>query len=247
MRVRGIAVGVGMLAVMLFGTAMIGPEGERIAHKDPNGVGHHNPAGMAGAPVPSNWVARVQADIRKSEYNITWVTNTVLKGVPAAYQAPNRTANVRTYFTPDGIQMVRRTEATPTWEVGTKVSGVGFQVSGEEGERAGNVQHSTSNIERPTPKRPELAVQGNRVEYRYGTLTPAVLHNGTGRRHTSPLGGEVATPGAAGEGLSITEWYVNDERGVEQGFTINNAELGETAANRSPSTLHRPPSFSISR
>jgi hypothetical protein len=40
--------------------------------------------------------------------------------------------------------------------------------------------------------RPELVVQGNRAEYRYG---------------------------------NITEWYVNDERGVEQGFTITESGL----------------------
>jgi len=49
--------------------------------------------------VPGDWWSRVQEDIRRSEYHVTWQDFTCLDDVPAAYQAPNRAQNLRTYFT----------------------------------------------------------------------------------------------------------------------------------------------------
>ncbi len=40
--------------------------------------------------VPGDWWSRVQEDIRRSEYHVTWQEFTYLDDVPAAYQAPNR-------------------------------------------------------------------------------------------------------------------------------------------------------------
>ncbi len=37
--------------------------------------------------VPDDWWSRVQEDIRRSEYHVTWQDFTYLDGVPAAYQA----------------------------------------------------------------------------------------------------------------------------------------------------------------
>ncbi len=37
--------------------------------------------------VPGDWWSRVQEDIRRSEYHVTWQDFTYLDGVPAAYQA----------------------------------------------------------------------------------------------------------------------------------------------------------------
>ena len=50
----------------------------------------------------ANWLESVQKDLRQREYNLTWQEQTSLPGVKAAYQAPNRANNLRTFFTPQG-------------------------------------------------------------------------------------------------------------------------------------------------
>jgi RHS repeat-associated protein/uncharacterized repeat protein (TIGR01451 family) len=127
--------------------------------------------------VPVDWWGRVQEDIRRREYHVTWQEHTYLRDVAAAYQAPNRYHNLRTYFTPDGIRVIRRTETEPSWELGLSLSGYGY-----EGD-IGSVPEA------------DLAARGNGIEYR----------RGDGGRGT-PL---------------LTEWYVNDEVGLKQGFTLN--------------------------
>lgn len=119
--------------------------------------------------VSPDWWSGVQEQIGQSEYQVTWQETTALPDIAAAYQAPNRVHNLRTYFTPAGIRVVPRTDATATWEWSLTLTGYGF---------VGNVQ---------TPEGATLMVNGNRVEYQRGALT---------------------------------EWYVNDERGLEQGFTL---------------------------
>ncbi|MFH0980802.1 MAG: integrin alpha [Planctomycetota bacterium] len=119
--------------------------------------------------VPAGWWQQVQEDIRQSEYHVTWQTRTSLADVPAAYQAPNRAHNLRTYFTPQGIRVLPRSGDAPGWEWGLKLAGYG------RGEAL------------PEPTAAELAADGNRMEYRREALT---------------------------------EWYVNDPRGLEQGFTL---------------------------
>jgi hypothetical protein len=125
--------------------------------------------------VSANWWAAVQEDIRRSEYHITWQNHTYLSDLPAAYQAPNRAHNLRTYFTLTGIRVIPRTSATPAWEWGLTLTGYGY---------AGRVQPVAAA---------ELVVSGNRIEYRRGELT---------------------------------EWYVNDERGLEQGVTLASSPGG---------------------
>jgi len=125
--------------------------------------------------VSADWWATAQEEIRESEYHVTWQEKTHLLDVPAAYQAPNRAHNLRTYFTPDGIRVIPRTEATPTWEWGLTLTGYGY---------IGSVW---------PVRAAKLVAEDNRVEYRRGTLT---------------------------------EWYVNDERGLEQGFTLVSPPAG---------------------
>ena len=117
--------------------------------------------------VPTDWWTSVQEDIRKSEYDVTW-QETQLPDINAAYQAPNRAHNLRTYFTPDNIMITPRTSTD--WVFGLSLTGYGF---------ADDVR-SVSEA--------EMSVSGNRVEYQRGCLT---------------------------------EWYVNSEDGLEQGFTID--------------------------
>jgi hypothetical protein len=126
-----------------------------------------------------DWWGGVQAQIGRSEYEVSWQERTALPDVVAAYQAPNRTHNLRTYFTPAGIRVVPRTDIAPAWEWSLTLTGYGY---------AGNMQ---------APAAAEVAVNGNRVEYQRGMLT---------------------------------EWYVNNERGLEQGFTLAERPLAVNQA-----------------
>ena len=59
-------------------------------------------------PISQDWWATVQENLRREEYQITWQEITYLADLPAAYQAPNRAHNLRTYFTEDGIIVIPR-------------------------------------------------------------------------------------------------------------------------------------------
>ena len=123
----------------------------------------------------TGWWAAVQENLGRSEYQVTWQDRTYLPNVPAAYQAPNRAHNLRTYFTPAGLRVIPRTGDGAAWEWGLTLTGYGY---------GGAIQ----------PVAPAtLTVEGNRIEYRRGDLT---------------------------------EWYINDERGLEQGFTIAAPPVG---------------------
>ena len=121
--------------------------------------------------VPDSWLSAAQAQITQAEYEITRPRdNATLSGADAAYQAPNRAQNFRTYFTTRGIQLRPRTGAETAWEWGLRLASYGY---------AGNL--------RPVAAAASLTVTGNRLEYQR-------------------------------EG--IREWYLNDARGLEQGFTV---------------------------
>ncbi len=122
------------------------------------------PAGLSAA-----WWTTVQENIRRSEYQVTWQDETCFPDIKAAYQAPNRAHNLRTYFTPQGIRVAPRTSTNPERAWGLSLQGYGFK---------GDVHPVDSPI---------LSVSGNQVEY--------------------------YRPG-------LTEWYVNDERGLAQGFVL---------------------------
>ncbi len=77
-------------------------------------------AASPGADVPADWWTAVQEDIRLAEYHATWQEGTALADLAAAYQAPNRAQNLRTYFTPQGIRIIPRAfeGEAPPWEWG---------------------------------------------------------------------------------------------------------------------------------
>lgn len=136
-------------------------------------------SGPAVGAVPSEWWASVQDQLAEGEYAVIWQDRTVLADLPAAYQAPNRSHDLRTYFTAGGIRVVPRTiaqSAAPAWEWGLAFVGVGaaWQPLAAAGAPVND---------RCVPP----CVDGNRVEYDHG---------------------------------DVVEWYVNDKRGLEQGFTV---------------------------
>ena len=56
----------------------------------------------------ADWWPTVQAQIRSSEYHVTWQDRTYLADVEAAFQAPNREQNLRIYFMPQGVAIIPR-------------------------------------------------------------------------------------------------------------------------------------------
>jgi hypothetical protein len=79
--------------------------------------------------IAADWWATVQEDLQQAEYNVTWQEQTYLADIPAAYQAPNRAHNLRTYFVPAGPIVIPRTwpeeTRTPPWRWEVSLTGWG--------------------------------------------------------------------------------------------------------------------------
>ncbi len=133
-------------------------------------------AGSVLASEPdATWLAAIEQEIARAEYEITWQTQTVLEDLTAAWHAPNRAQGFRTYFADEGIRMVPRSEESPAWEWRLSLFGWG---------RPGAVEAVEAAV---------LRAEANRIEYDRG---------------------------------DILEWYVNDARGLEQGFTLEGPPPG---------------------
>jgi len=145
-----------------------------------------------GGP-PSGWLRQVQNNLAAREYEVTWQAAPAVEGADAAWHAPNRAHDFRTYFTPEGIRVLPRTEDEPSWRWGLALAGYG---------RAGSS---------PPLPRADLSPSGNRIDYRRGTLQewyengprglkqgfvlPAPPEEMAGWRDAGPL-----PPGTAGPG-----------------------------------------------
>jgi hypothetical protein len=95
-----------LAAVLVFGI-LLGPEAGPVV-PPADGAGQPRQAEAVHGDVDADWWSTVQENIRRSEYQITWQEQTYLADVPAAYQAPNRAHNLRTYFSPDGPIVIPR-------------------------------------------------------------------------------------------------------------------------------------------
>jgi len=156
--------------------------------------------------VSGNWWTKVQKDIEESEYNITWQEKPAIEGLGECWQAPNRANNLRTYFTPSGPLVIRRTEAQPSWQWGVELLGMrpssakamegknadvsrrSFSEGGMRNEKFGDWNTECGFNPLPLEK---ITTAGNRIEY-----------------HRK----------------DVMEWYVNDSKGLEQGFIITKDE-----------------------
>jgi len=112
--------------------------------------------------VATDWWFTVQEDVRQSEYNITWQEQTALVDLPAAFRAPNRSQNLRTYFTAYGIRVVPRTEPTPGWELGLALTSYGYAGAMQAVDRAG------------------LSAAGNRIDYTRGNIIEWYVNDDNG-------------------------------------------------------------------
>ena len=104
----------------------------------------------------SDWWSVVRQEIQQVEYDVTWQEQVHLDGIEAAYQAPNRAQNLRTYFVADGPVLIPRTsqpeDAAPQWRLQLEVVAWGRQGA----------------LRPPVP--PELHPDGHRIEYSRGGL-----------------------------------------------------------------------------
>ena len=157
----------------------------------------------AAQPLPSSvskdWWPSVQKSIRDSEYDVTPSAgnrqNSESKApatVPeAVWQAPNRAQNLRTYFTEKGPRVVRRTETEPSWVWGLEL--VGFGVA-DCALRIGN---------------PVIDASVSPALRKASEPCPPVVE-------TKREGNRIEFRRQGG----LVEWYVNDPKGLEQGFTV---------------------------
>ncbi len=88
-----------------------------------------NPGESANLPegISKDWWTAVQENLRKYEYNVTWQDKTYLPNAKSAYQAANRSHNLRTYFTPQGFQTIPRDSREPGWIWGLSLKSYGFK------------------------------------------------------------------------------------------------------------------------
>ena len=151
--------------------SLMGLPGDRPAHVPvAQAAARPAPSGASSAGTDNPQVLNtLQDEIRRSEYAVTW------QPAAASFQAPNRAAGLRTYFTDAGIRVQPRTSSPAAWQLELQLAGSGAP---------GRMQ--VAAVLTPT-------VQGNRAEY---------LHP------------------------EVTEWYLNTEAGLEQGFTFNSAREG---------------------
>ncbi len=158
---RSNVVVVGLLVVLVLGLCPLRSEagGAYTRAQGPGAV----PQGEVGqeyeltaAGVPADWWSAAQDHIRRSEYHVTWQDQTYLADVPAAYQAPNRVQNFRTYFLPEGPVVIARVwpaqAETPPWRWQARLESWGRQ-----------------GVLAPPPQA-TLEAEANRIEYRRGGL-----------------------------------------------------------------------------
>jgi hypothetical protein len=130
-----------------------------------------------------DWWSSVQEDIRQSEYHISWQEGTGLPDLAAAYQAPNRAQNLRTYFTESGIQLVPREDSSPGWTFGLTLTGYGYE---------GNSQPVAAA---------DMAVEENRADYDRGDVAEWYVNTEEGLEQGFTL--NAAPAGSAGQGSAL--------------------------------------------
>ena len=132
--------------------------------------------------ISPDWWATVQETIRASEYYVTWQEQTYLADLPAAYQAPNRAHNLRTYFSPDGPIIIPR-----TWTEETNIPPWRLEIALAAWGRAGA-------LAAPSPATLEAAE--NRIEYRRGEVVEWYRNDENGLKQGFSLSSPPAGEGA---------------------------------------------------
>jgi hypothetical protein len=137
-----------------------GPADKVNAPAVPSAPAFGQPQNAPGAT--PDWLASVQEELKKQEYQVSWQENTGLPGGQSAYQAPNRMQEVRTYFTKQGIQMLPR-QGGEGWRWGLRVMGYGWY---------------TGQVYPAAEGQPQ--VEGARVSYPRGALNEWYVNSESG-------------------------------------------------------------------
>jgi hypothetical protein len=82
------------------------------------------PATQPPPDVPADWLSQVQANIMRSEYNLSRQKNP-FGGAEQAWQAPNRAMGWRVWFMPEGLRVVERTNSISRFDWRMELSGYG--------------------------------------------------------------------------------------------------------------------------
>ncbi|MCK4579580.1 MAG: FG-GAP repeat protein, partial [Candidatus Marinimicrobia bacterium] len=101
----------------------------------------------------TEWWTTVQKNIREKEYHITHQKKTNLHGGKPAYRAANRAQNLRTYFSANGVNILPRTEANPSWQTSISLENMG------RGKQVVKV-----------PKIASSRIDGSRIEFQRGSI-----------------------------------------------------------------------------
>ena len=130
------------------------------------------PATAAPTAVPDSWQRTVLANIQRVEYEFS-------PSGDGSWSAPNRTHDLRSFVSTDGLRVIARRPVEPAWEV--RLSLVGFG-------RAGAI------IPAEAPDGPPSAT-GNRAELQRSALTEWFVNEPSGLEHgytvpSRPPGGE---------------------------------------------------------
>ncbi len=144
------------------------------------------------AAIPSSWWREVQQDLQKAEYNVTWQDTTYLPDLAAAYQAPNRANNLRSYFTPQGAIFIPREwpgeASTPPWRLGLSLSAWG------RSESLAAVLAADLAVE-PPDSSASARGGGNWIEYRRGELVERYINDEQGIEQRFDLSAPIAGSG----------------------------------------------------
>jgi hypothetical protein len=70
-----------------------------------------------------NWFGAASMVIREMEYEASYQDKCAIPGLPGAYHMANRAQDLRAYFLPDSLKIIRRTDPKPDWILDIKISG----------------------------------------------------------------------------------------------------------------------------
>jgi hypothetical protein len=147
----------------------------------------------------------LRAAVEKSRYGLREQKSTGVSGSASGYIASNHAQNFRADFTKTGVYVEPRSADQPDWRWGLSLTGYGY---------GGALQPLTKT---------EMSSAGNRVEYRYFV---APRSRGKEKMYSTP-----PLEGAGEMRAALTEWYVNDARGIEHGFTLSSPPAGAREEN----------------
>ena len=72
-----------------------------------------------------DWYSHALAEIRRMEYEVSWQDDCQIPDGKPGYHMANRNQDLRLYFYPEGVRIIRRTDPNPAWALSLGVMKVG--------------------------------------------------------------------------------------------------------------------------